>query len=208
MKTLWKWLWKNLWQSLGFLLPLGITVWIILWLWGYVKKVLGAFNVLGLWFSPKVEGTELWLAVLSFFLILVLILGIGILVQGLLGRWIHSVVDNIVDRFPGINGVYKSVKQLFVYLFRSENNPRGEVVMVKAFHDRVYSLGFLVGEMAKENTGGKKLYKVFVPGVPNISSGFLLLVDEKDIFRLDTSLDQASLFLVSFGLLKEMRKKL
>ncbi|MCX7882882.1 MAG: DUF502 domain-containing protein [Brevinematales bacterium] len=210
MKKVLSWVLKSILQALGFLLPVGVTLWVMVWIFGYVQNLLRALDILSLLFSPQTPWQEFLLSLGSFFLMLVFILIVGIVLQGIVGRWIHSLVDKTVGILPGINIFYRAIKQILSFLFQEkpqqEGTP-GEVVLVKAFHDRAYSMGFVMGKTSALDPTGKTWLKVFVPGVPNISSGFLMLVEEKDAIRLHTSLDQASAFLVSFGVLKDLRRK-
>ncbi|QJR21152.1 hypothetical protein BREVNS_0402 [Brevinematales bacterium NS] len=210
MKRVFSWFIKSILQAIGFLLPVGLTLWVMVWLFGYVRNILRALDILSLFFSPQTPWQEFLLSMGSFILMLVFILVVGIILQGILGRWIHSLVDTLMDTLPGVNILYRAIKQLLAFLFKEkprETKGTGEVVLVKAFHDRVYSMGFVMGKSTSIDPSGKTWLKVFVPGVPNISSGFLMLVEEKDVIKLHTSLDQASAFLVSFGVLKDLRRK-
>ncbi|MFN4216566.1 MAG: DUF502 domain-containing protein [Brevinematales bacterium] len=210
MKKILVWFFKSIFQAIGFLLPVGLTIWVIVWLFGYVRNILQALNILSFLFSPQTPWQEFFLSLGSFMLLLFGILIMGIILQGILGRWIHSIVDTTIDILPGINIFYRAVKQLLLFILQEKQpgqSGKGEVVLVKAFHDRAYSIGFVMGKSTSIDPSGKNWLKVFIPGVPNISSGFLILVEEKDIIKLHTSIDQASAFLVSFGILREIRRK-
>ncbi len=210
MKKVVHWFVKHILQSLGFLLPIGATIWVMVWLFGYLRGVLKALDVLSFWFKPATQEAELLLSLGSFVLLLVLVVVVGILTQGFLGRWLHKTLDKVMDLFPGVNVFYRAIKQLLSFLFRERDEMQkgtGEVVLVRGFHDQAYSLGFVMGRSRAIDPTGRVWLKVFIPGVPNISSGFLILVEEKDVERLSTTLDQASAFLVSLGVIRDMRRK-
>jgi len=210
MKRFFSWIGKNLLQALGFLLPLGITLWVVWWLFGYTRKILRALDILSLWIPAAGPWQEFWLSLGSFVCVLVGILLVGIVLQGILGRWLHSLLDTTMEALPGVNVFYRAIKQLLTFLFQEkppQKSGTGEVVLVQAFHDHTYSLGLVMGRTTTIDPAGKTWLKVFIPGVPNISSGFLLLVPEEKAIRVSTSLDQATAFLVSFGILKNMRRK-
>ena len=54
----------------------------------------------------------------------------------------------------------------------------------------------------KENRVGEKMVNIFVPTTPNPTSGFLLVVPEKDVVYLDMSFEEASKFIMSAGSIK------
>lgn len=210
MKKILSWIAKSIFQSLGFLLPLGITVWVMVWLFGYLRNLLRALDILSLWFLPREPWQEFFLSLGSFLLMLLFILFVGIILQGILGRWAHTFADKTINTLPGINIFYRAIKQVLTFLFREkpkESTGVGEVVLVKAFQDEAFSMGFVMGKTSSLDPTGKTWVKVFIPGVPNISSGFLTLVEEESLTKIHTSLDQASAFLVSFGIFNEMRRK-
>jgi uncharacterized membrane protein len=64
-------------------------------------------------------------------------------------------------------------------------------------HPRSRTLAFVTGE--QKGLGGEKLISVFVPTTPIPTSGFLLLVPESEIVRLDISVADAIKFIISLG---------
>ena len=47
----------------------------------------------------------------------------------------------------------------------------------------------------------ESLVNVFIPTTPNPTSGFLLMVKEEDIYKLNMSVEEAIKFIVSGGIL-------
>ena len=64
-----------------------------------------------------------------------------------------------------------------------------------------YSVGFVTGEDHKEVQQKTKehVFSVFVPTTPNPTSGFLVLVPEKEITKLDMSVADGIKFIISLG---------
>ena len=70
--------------------------------------------------------------------------------------------------------------------------------------ENIYSLGFATSINSGEVTDrvGEKMVNIFVPTTPNPTSGFLLVVPEKDVVYLDMSFEEASKFIMSAGSIK------
>ena len=68
----------------------------------------------------------------------------------------------------------------------------------------VWVIGFTTGEVEGEvkRKLKKKLTNVFIPTTPNPTSGFLLMVPESELKRLDVSVDDAIKTIVSAGIIK------
>ena len=64
-----------------------------------------------------------------------------------------------------------------------------------------YSVGFITSEQQGEiqQKIGKKLISVFVPTTPNPTSGFLIMVPEEKLTKLDMSVTDAIKYIVSLG---------
>ena len=65
-------------------------------------------------------------------------------------------------------------------------------------------LGFATSINSGEVTDrvGEKMVNIFVPTTPNPTSGFLLVIPEKDVTYLDMSFEEASKFIMSAGSIK------
>ena len=85
-------------------------------------------------------------------------------------------------------------------LTKSDNKQKS-VVLLEYPRKGIWVIGFAT----QKNTGilnektGENLVNVFVPTTPNPTSGFLLMLPEKDLIYLDISFEQASKFIVSAG---------
>ena len=68
-----------------------------------------------------------------------------------------------------------------------------------------YSVGFITSEQQGEiqQKAGKSLVRVFVPTTPNPTSGFLILVPDEKLTRLDMSVTDAIKYIVSLGAISQ-----
>jgi uncharacterized membrane protein len=68
-----------------------------------------------------------------------------------------------------------------------------------------YSIGFITSEQQGEiqQKLGRNLVSVFVPTTPNPTSGFLILVPEEKLTKLDMSVTDAIKYIVSLGAISQ-----
>ena len=91
----------------------------------------------------------------------------------------------------------------------SSNNSFKKVVLIEYPKSGVYSLGFVTKDTSNYlNTQIKeKCSNVFIPTTPNPTSGFLLIVPNKDIIELDLTIEEGIKFVMSVGLLSPEKIK-
>jgi len=82
------------------------------------------------------------------------------------------------------------------------------------FSPGLQTLAFITSPAQKEiqKESNEKLVSLFVPTVPNITTGFYFLIPEKDLKKLDLSVEDALKLILSLGLtanqLKEQNKNI
>ena len=193
------------------LLPVALTLMIIFFLFDFFT---GPFVPIVSALLSQIEaklhftlppGLDLFISRL-FALIL---LSIFILLLGAAARWflirkfLHGT-HLLISRIPLIKSVYKVSREVFHALFSGEGK--------KAFKDPVifpfpsppaYAVGFHVGEVAQEcqEKVDTPLISVFMPTAPHPISGFLFLVPERDVRKIEMMNEEVFKFLVSCGMI-------
>lgn len=199
--------------GLFFLLPLVITLKLIFWAFEKTDAILGNFvyqyfakysTFFGIHITREIPG--LGLATL-----LVLITLTGILAKNYLGRKFIKFGESVLDRIPILSNVYGLLKQV-TQSFAMTQSGKGafrKVVLVEYPRAGVYSPGFLTGETAKEfvDKTGRDLLAVFVPTVPNPTTGFLVYVPKEEVIILDMSLEDGFKLLLSAGMISPDPRK-
>ena len=130
---------------------------------------------------------------------LITILGYGS--RFVLGRIILVGLERLLDRVPFINTVYRTVKQIVDTFGQQEKAVFQEVVLIEYPRKRCYVLGFLTSTAMGETQAstGEHIVNVFVPTTPNPTSGFLLMLPEKDITRLQMNIADGMKLIISGG---------
>ena len=130
----------------------------------------------------------------------VLITAVGVLAQYYLGKRLIEWLDALMMAVPLLNKFYGAVKQVNE-AFAGDRNSFKTVVLVEFPSPGSYSVGFITCESQTGalQTVGQELVSVFIPTTPNPTSGFLVLVPEDKVKRLDMSVADGLKFIVSLG---------
>ena len=130
----------------------------------------------------------------------ILIILIGFLVSNFLGRKFLGYWDKILAKIPIVKTIYRGVKQLTSGIF-SEKKMFSKVVLIQYPVRNLHQIGFVTGEdtyLVKHDTG-QKMLKIFIPTVPNPTSGFFCIVPESEVQYLDMTADEAFRLILSAG---------
>ncbi|MGB0257889.1 MAG: DUF502 domain-containing protein [Coraliomargarita sp.] len=184
------------------ILPLGVTLMVINVL---LDKIGTPASKFFFWFlDPELRNlpaVQFGLEVISILVVLLLITLLGYGSKLFIGRWILNSFEHLLDRVPFINTVYRTVKQIVETFSKQQKAVFQEAVLLEYPRKRCYVLGFLTSE-AKDETQrvtGEQILNIFVPTTPNPTSGFLLMVPEEDITRLDMSVADGMKLIISGG---------
>ena len=184
------------------ILPLSVTVVIISVLLDRVGPP--ASNFFFFYLDPTLRNLpmmELGLEVLSVFVVLLLITLFGYASRLVLGRIILGSFERILSALPFINTVYRTVKQIVDTFSQQKRAVFQEVVLLEYPRKNSYVLGFLTNKAKGEPQAvtGEVIVNVFVPTTPNPTSGFLLMIPEKDITHLEMSIADGMKLIISGG---------
>jgi len=145
------------------------------------------------WIGIRIPG-------LGFVLVLLLLYLLGLLASNWLGRWAFGVLDKASSHIPLIKTIYLLGKQLGSAFSAPEKQGLKRVVLIEHFRPGVWSIGFVMGSLIDDKTGGTML-RLFVPTAPNPTSGFMLIVAESQVRDVDWSVPEAMNTVISGGLL-------
>lgn len=145
-----------------------------------------------------------WLSIpgVGIIIALVFLMIVGMLATNFMGRFFVKIGENILDRVPIIRSLYGATKQIIETVFANQSEAFREVVMIEYPRKDMWVLGFLTGrtkgEVQEKTSMG--VVNIFVPTTPNPTSGFLLFVPEKDVIRMDMTVEEGLKLIVSAGI--------
>jgi len=144
--------------------------------------------------------------VLSF----LLVLWLGYLMGGFVGRQFVLRIDQAMHKIPVVNAVYPYSKQLVEFFFAEKQLEFDTVVCVPYPHDGIWSLGFITSsgmKTAREATG-RDLVTVFVPSSPMPMTGYTVFIPAEKVIPMPISVDEALRVTMSGGVLVPPREKI
>lgn len=146
-------------------------------------------------------AVELLLKLISIVVVFMLITLLGFFSKFFLGRMILSSLEQLLDRVPLINTIYRTVKQIVDTFSQQKKAVFQEVVLIEYPRPRCYVLGFLTGNAKGETQQAIKenILNIFIPTTPNPTSGFLLMLPESDVTKLKMSIADGMKVIISGG---------
>ena len=182
--------------------PVAVTVYITLWFIDSVDNWVRPLAPASLW-----PDTYLPFHVPGFGVVIVIIglTVLGFLAANIAGRTLVALYEAMLDRTPVVRGIYKSVKQIFETVFSQGGTQFRKVGLVEFPLKGSWSVVFISSDPAKAvadvlPTDG--MTSVFLPCIPNPTTGFYFFVPTKDIIELPMSPDDAAKLIMSAGLIQ------
>ena len=173
-------------------IPIGITIFILKFLFNFTDGILSSY--LDRLFSI-LTGQELHFPGLGIITGIVVIYLAGLLATNVLGNQLLKLGDNLLSRIPLVSSIYSSSKQL-TKVFREGKSSYRRAVFVEWPRPGVKAVGFVTAEVERD---GQRLVVVYVPTMPNPTSGFALFFREEDVVDSGMTVEEALKFVVSGG---------
>jgi len=186
-------------------LPAVVSIAIVLWLFGSVANItdkLLFFLPTRLTHADGGRGAMYWhWSLVALLLAIGLISIVGLLARYYFGKTMIRWMDAALLRVPLVNKIYSVTKQVNEAFTSNKQNSFKTVVLVEFPCAGTYSLGFVTSEQRQEVQAKtrEKVLCVFVPTTPNPTAGFLLLVPEAKVTKLEMSVADAIKYVISLG---------
>ena len=194
--------------GLAITLPAIISLAAVKWLFGTVSSFTDALLFfLKYLVDPKAvyqngqSGPMFWYwSLLALALAVIMISTVGVLTRYYVGKRLIEWLDGLMMQVPLLNKFYGAIKQVNE-AFAGNKNSFKTVVLVEFPREGTYSVGFLTSEQHAEvqYMTKERVVAVFIPTTPNPTSGFLVLVPETKVTKLQMSVADGIKFIVSLG---------
>jgi uncharacterized membrane protein len=150
-------------QGIIILAPIGITAYLLYWLFDKVDGILRPYlNIPGL----------------GFVIIIVFVIVVGWVSSNYLMGSFIIFFDRWLEKTPGIKFIYSSIKDFFE-AFAGEKRKFNQSVLINVFADDVWIVGFVTDEELQKFELGAGMVAVYVPQAYNFAGQLYMLPRER-----------------------------
>jgi uncharacterized membrane protein len=150
-------------QGIIILAPIGITAYVLYWLFDKVDGILQPY--------VKIPG-------LGFVIILVFVILVGWVSSNFLMGSAINFFDQLMERTPGVKFIYSSTKDFFE-AFAGDKKRFNKAVLASVFAEEVWIIGFLTDEEMRKFDMGADKVGVYVPQAYNFAGQLYILPRDK-----------------------------
>ncbi|MFV0491961.1 MAG: DUF502 domain-containing protein [Pseudorhodobacter sp.] len=203
------WLRSSFLTGLVVVLPVGLTLYLIWTVTGWIDGFVLPFvpsgyrpealmrYYLGEEYVYNIRG----IGVIVFLLFTILM---GWIARGIIGRSFIAGAEGLVDRMPIIRTIYSGLKQIAETVFAQTDQNFEKACLVEYPKEGIWAIGFIStrakGEIAAKFPEHDEILSIFLPTTPNPTSGFLLFVPADAVRMLDMTIEEAAKLIISAGL--------
>jgi uncharacterized membrane protein len=172
--------------------PVGITIFILKFLFNFADGILGSYidSLLSVFIHQDYHIPGL--GMITGFIVIYLS---GVLATNVMGTRLLRWWDELLSRIPLVKSIYNSSKQL-TQVFKEGKTSYRKAVFVEWPRPGIRAIGFVTGEVLRD---GEKLVVVYIPTMPNPTSGFALFFRESEVHESGMTVEEAVKFVVSGG---------
>lgn len=183
---------RYLLEGLAVIGPVGLSIWVLSWLFVRMDGILGRYldPLLG-WSAPGV----------GLLVLLLLLLVVGWITERALGARLLALGDTVMDRVPVARQVYRGSRRILKTVLGEDRIAFQEVVAFEWPDDGRWTIGFVTGTPPAEVRArlGDDSATVYLPTAPNPASGYLVMMPRTRLVPLDLSVEDAFTFIFSAG---------
>ena len=192
MKTVVKHLKGTFLAGIFIVIPFGITIFILKFLFNFADGILGSHldNLMELYgrSGGHLPGIGMVTGAVVVYLA-------GLVATNVIGKRMLKSGDDLMTRIPLVKSIYTSSKQL-IKVFREGGSSYRRAVFVEWPRPGVRAVGFVTAEVERD---GESLVVVYIPTMPNPTSGFALWFRECEVYDSGMTVEDAIKFVVSGG---------
>ncbi len=173
------------------IVPLFLTTYILVWMF----KFLGGFSepILNWIGFKKIPGLDIILTIISLYFL-------GLIVRNVLGRRLFSWGEKILLSIPLVKTIYRNIKQVInAFTGTAEGKNFKKVIFLQYPRLDIWTLAFVTG--SSTDGDGVEYYHIFVPTTPNPTSGFFIVIPQKDTLATKMSVEEGIKMVISGGLI-------
>ncbi len=193
---------QNMIAGLLVIIPIGLTYIVLAFVIGKLDKLMAPVVT---WIILRLQiplPEDFHLPGLGFILICIFIFIIGLVTANFLGKQLVRAWDYLMHQVPFVRGIYMTIKKVVVTISRPGKSPFEQMVLVHYPHPSSRMIGLISCDEHGEVSGrtGEDLVNVFLPLLPNVTLGFMLILPRDQIITLKMTREEGIKYLMSFGI--------
>lgn len=172
--------------------PLGVTAYILWWLFRTVDGLLGRhlYGAIGI----TIPG-------LGLLLLFAILLVVGWLAERTIGAQVFNWWHGLLDRVPIVSRLYGATRRIIGSVFGGDEKKFfREVVLFEYPSPGQWTLGFVTGRAPRAlDDRVEDGITIFLPTAPNPVTGFLIIVPRARTVRLPVTVEEGFTYILSAG---------
>ena len=204
--------WGRVLSGFLVLLPLIITVWILIFAFHQIDGLFGRLSQAIIGATPLGDGFPMIAAfiagVISVLIGLALLYFFGTLMTLRVGRMAVDVKVAVLSNIPVVKNIYGVAKQATDSLTTPSGQQVNRVVLVEWPRPGLFALGFTTGHSHPDHPDDAVFVVVYIPTVPNPTSGNLAFIREEEVYATDLTVEEAMKIVFSGGVILPESMKL
>lgn len=182
-------------------LPIALTYFILQFLFKNLDALSPVFTKmlidLG---APIPEGYRI--PALGLVITLLIVLLVGWFTTNFFGKRFLHLGEKIVEKIPFVRRIYKGSKQVVQSIAHADTSAFRKVVLIEFPRRGMLAIGFVTGSARGEvqDYTHEDVLNVFVPTMPNPTSGFLIFAPPEELTEVDMSIEDGIKYVVSGGI--------
>ncbi len=193
---------QNLIAGLLVTIPIALTFFVLDF---FIGKLDALMDPAVTWIILKLQlplPEDFHLPGLGFILISLFIFLVGLVGANFLGKQLVLAWDYLMHRLPIVRGIYKTIKKVVDTISRSDAPSFDRLVLVHYPHPSSRMIGLVSCDARGEvvSRTGEDLVNVFIPLLPNVTLGFMVVLPRDQIIPLKMTREEGIKYLMSFGI--------
>lgn len=134
---------------------------------------------------------------LSLLLLFIIFYFCGLVLSPRVGKMTMAAQHAVFSRIPVVRSIYGLTEQVAGHL--SSYSEFSRVVLVEWPKPNVFAIGFVTGQCELKGDQGERI-AIYIPTVPNPTSGMFALMSKSEVFDTDISVEEALKLVLSGGI--------
>lgn len=184
------------------IIPIALTYIVMAFVIGKLDQLMAPVVT---WFILRLQlplPEDFHLPGLGFILICLFIFVVGLVTANFFGKQLVRAWDYLMHRVPFVRGIYLTIQKVVVAVSKPGKSPFQQLVLVDYPHSSSRMIGLITCDEHGEVSGrtGEDLVNVFLPLLPNVTLGFMLILPRDQITPLKMTREEGIKYLMSFGI--------